>query len=170
MSKEIWLISDTHFNHKNMIEWRTGRPGFSSVEEMNQLMIDNWNSNIKQGDIVYHLGDVFMGSQDWFKSNWPRLNGRKRLIVGNHDDIKFLSCGGFFSKVLMWRKFQEFGILLSHVPLDKGSLYNWKSDEYLHNVHGHTHRNNHEDVDTYTNICVEQTNYKPINIEEVRKK
>lgn len=181
MSRDIWVISDTHFRHSNILKFKdsaTGelvRPGFSDVDEMDEHMIERWNSVVKQGDIVYHLGDVVMGDKEWFKQNWPRLNGSKRLIVGNHDDIKFLASGGFFKKVQMWRMFPEFGLMLSHVPLhpsnllrlrDKGGI--WPDEcENLLNVHGHIHQNKSPDG-PYENVSVEAINYTPVNIEDLR--
>jgi len=181
--KDIWIVSDTHFNHENVLKF-VGDKGqlvrdFSSVEEMNETMINNWNSVVKPGDKVYHLGDVFFGEQAWFKKMWPRLKGAKRLVVGNHDDIKFLSSGGFFSKVSMWRMFPEFGLLLTHVPVHPSNLKilvaedNYKegdcgqTQKTFLNVHGHIHQNNSPEG-PYRNVCVEQTNYTPINIEELR--
>lgn len=72
----VFLISDTHFGHANIIKY-AGRP-FDSVEEMNEAMVDNWNSVVKQGDKVYHLGDVTMNSKSL--DILSRLNGRKVLI------------------------------------------------------------------------------------------
>ena len=169
MSRNIWLISDTHFNHENILGFKDSedspiRP-FSSVEEMNETMIENWNSVVKPGDKVYHLGDVFFGSKDEFKRLWPRLNGSKRLIVGNHDDIKFLSSGGFFQKVSMWRVFTEFGLLLTHTPQHQSALTGKRRG--LLNVHGHIHQNSSPEG-PYKCVCVEQTNYTPVNLEELR--
>jgi calcineurin-like phosphoesterase family protein len=166
----IWVTSDTHFNHQNIFNFRDSegfkvRP-FDSVEEMNQTMIDNWNSVVRQGDKVYHLGDVFFGSKDAFKSLWPKLNGSKRLIVGNHDDIPFMSSGGFFQKVQMWRIFREWNISMSHVPMHNSTFYNYKEDRPSLNVHGHIH-NNPSPPGPYHCVCVEQTNYTPVNIEEL---
>ena len=185
MTKDIWVISDTHFRHANILKFKDQygnlvRPGFADVDEMDEHMIERWNSVVKPGDIVYHLGDVVMNSNDdytWFKKNWPRLNGSKRLIVGNHDDIKFLSAGGFFKKVSMWRMFPEFGLMLSHVPLHESSLLRLreKSGKYpadcetLLNVHGHIHQNP-SPPGPYRNVSVEAINYTPINIEELRVK
>jgi calcineurin-like phosphoesterase family protein len=160
----IWVTSDTHFNHENILSFDNGRPEFDSVEAMNEFIIDQWNSVVRPGDKVYHLGDVFFGSKDWFRSNWPRLKGSKRLIVGNHDDIKFLSSGAFFKKVLLWRALKDFGIVLTHTPLHPSSLMRWKN---VKNVHGHTHRNSLQD-DRYINVSVEQTGYRPVNLEELR--
>ena len=185
MAKNIWVISDTHFRHANILKFKDQygnlvRPGFADVDEMDEHMIERWNSVVKPGDIVYHLGDVVMNSNDdyaWFKKNWPRLNGSKRLIVGNHDDIKFLSSGGFFKKVSMWRMFPEFGLLLSHVPVHSASamLYGSKDTGLLTtpfqllNVHGHIHQNP-SPAGPYRCVCVEQIDYTPVNIDELRIK
>jgi calcineurin-like phosphoesterase family protein len=169
MTSNIWVISDTHFSHSNILRFTDSqgnpvRPGFSSVEHMNECMIDSWNAVVRPGDKVYHLGDVFFGDRSVFQHLWPKLHGSKRLIVGNHDDIPYLSCGGFFKQVYMWRMFTEFGLLLSHVPLHIDSLYRSKSDKPMLNVHGHIH-NNPSPPGPYHCVCVEHTNYTPVNIE-----
>jgi len=170
---DIWITSDTHFNHVNILRFtdsNTGklvRPNFKDVTDMNETMIRNWNSVVKPGDKVYHLGDVFFGDKEWFKRMWPRLNGSKRLIVGNHDDIKFLSSGGFFQKVAMWRQFTEFGIIMTHVPIHYSGLFRIKNMETpMLNVHGHIHQNK-SPKGPYYNVCVEQTNYTPVNLEDL---
>ena len=183
MTRSIWVVSDTHFFHENVLKFtdsKTGlrvRPEFDTVEQMDECMMDNWNSVVKQGDIVYHLGDVFIGNKEKFKTMWPKLKGSKRLIVGNHDDVKFLASGGFFQKVAMWRMFPEFGLMLSHAPLHDSSLLRlfdrngtYPDDaEMLLNVHGHTHSNG-SPPGPYRSVCVELTGYKPVNIEELRIK
>jgi len=177
---DIWVISDTHFFHSNILKFTDSTTGklirgsrFDSVEEMNECMLDNWNSVVKPGDKVYHLGDVFIGPKEDFQKFWPKLNGSKRLIVGNHDDIKFLASGGFFSKVQMWRMFPEFGLLFSHVPLDPSGLRRGApTDEnapMLLNVHGHIHQNP-SPTEHHRNVSVEAIDYTPINIEELRIK
>ena len=182
---DIWVISDTHFHHANILTFTDSEGNlvrgsrFSSVEEMDECMLENWNSVVKPGDKVYHLGDVMMGDKEHFTKFWSRLNGSKRLIVGNHDDIKFLSSGGFFAKVQYWRMFDEFGLMLTHVPLNEESLYrypkkddpsSWKDGRVpLLNIHGHIHQNP-SPPGRYRCVCVEQINYTPINIEVLRIK
>lgn len=166
MSRNIWVTSDTHFGHSNILNFTDDkglpvRP-FDSVQEMNQTMVDRWNSVVRPGDKVYHLGDVFFGPKDDFKRLWPRLMGSKRLVVGNHDDIKFLSSGGFFQKVYMWRLFKEHGVLLTHVPLHESSIRGGGI-----NVHGHIHQQS-SPKGPYKCVCVEQTDYTPVNIEDLR--
>lgn len=183
--RDIWVISDTHLFHNNILHFkdkdgsRVRGDRFDNVEQMNECMLENWNSVVKPGDIVYHLGDVFMGDKENFKKFWPKFNGSKRLVVGNHDDIIFLSQGGFFKKVQMWRMFPEFGLLFSHVPLQINSLYRYGSKDDLENtivepelmlnVHGHIHQNPSPEG-PYRCVCVEHTDYTPVNIEELRIK
>lgn len=162
----IWVTSDTHFGHENMLSFKDeyGKPvrPFHSVGEMNETIIENWNRVVKPGDKVYHLGDVFFGPKDDFKKLWPRLNGKKRLIVGNHDDIKFLAQGNFFQKIYMWRLFKEFGIILTHVPINQDNFRVGSK-----NVHGHIHQKR-SPPGPYQCVCVEHTNYTPVNIESLR--
>jgi len=177
--KNIWLISDTHFFHSNILKFTDDNGElirgklFDTVEQMNECMLDNWNSVVKPGDIVYHLGDVMMGNKEEFKKYWKQLNGSKRLIVGNHDDIKWMAQNELFTKILMWRMFTEFGLLLSHVPIHESGLRRGSpTDEtapMLLNIHGHIHQNP-SPTEHHRCVCVEQINYTPINIEEVRVK
>ncbi len=78
-----FYIADTHFGHEAIIGL-CGRP-FNSVREMDDYLVDAWNSTVKQTDIVYHLGDFSFGGAAHAKQIFRRLNGRKRLILGNHD-------------------------------------------------------------------------------------
>ena len=73
----VFFTSDTHFGSKRTLEL-SKRP-FSSVEEMDTTLINNWNSMIKPNDIVYHLGDF--GDYDVLK----KLNGRIFLVLGNYE-------------------------------------------------------------------------------------
>jgi calcineurin-like phosphoesterase family protein len=171
MSRDIWVSSDLHYNHANILTFfdYNGKRvrDFENVDEMNQCILEKHNEKVKPGDIWYNLGDVFFGDKDKFKKDWPKFNGRKRLIVGNHDDIKFLSSGGFFQKVQMWRQFPEYELIMSHVPLHESSLYRGKDlSAPMLNVHGHIHTNP-APSDMHYCVCVEQTNYEPIHIEDL---
>lgn len=79
---KTWLISDTHFNHERIIEY-CNRP-FKNVNDMNENIIKNWNSVVKNGDKVYHLGDFGFGSKEQIKNIVSQLNGDIYLIRGNH--------------------------------------------------------------------------------------
>jgi calcineurin-like phosphoesterase family protein len=80
----LWFTSDTHFGHGNIIRY-CNRP-FKSVDEMNEVLIRNWNSVVQPGDEVWHLGDVAFGSMEKAHACIRRLNGTKHLVWGNHDE------------------------------------------------------------------------------------
>lgn len=137
----IWLISDTHFNHNKDFIWRAR--GFNSIEEMNEAIIYNWNKKVQDDDIVYHLGDLIMGDLDEGLEKIKQLKGKIRLTIGNHDTNKRLAA---FSSLPNIEDIQ-FGyrltkgkktFMLTHFPLltdnyDKGKVYSF---------HGHTHSKN----------------------------
>lgn len=166
MGRKIYVISDTHFGHENIIKF-CNRP-FSNRYEMNHHIRENWNKLVKDEDIVYHLGDVYFG-QDW-QGETPRnflrsLKGRKRLVLGNHDNGLDHTLRDVFQKIMVWRMFPEFGLLLTHVPVHPSSL----SEKCPINVHGHIH-NRQSPSKEYRNVSVEMINYTPINIEELKVK
>jgi calcineurin-like phosphoesterase family protein len=174
--RDIWLISDTHFGHSNILGFRDKDANlirgnlFSSVEEMDEYMITQWNRYVKPGDIVYHLGDLFFGDKETFLSNFKRLNGKKRLIVGNHDDIKWIAQRELFEKIMMWRMFPEFGLLLTHTPQHESTMYEGRFKNFPEpplNVHGHIHQNP-SPTPMHRCVCVEHIDYTPIHIEDVR--
>ena len=142
---------------------------FSTVEEMDEALMDNWNSVVKPGDKVYHLGDVTFGNKEnYIKNIHKRLNGKKRLIVGNHDDVKFLA--PYFEKVMLWRMFPDWGLLMTHVPVHRSTLGEDRFDgKGMINLHGHIHQNPSPEG-PYKCVCVEQPhmNYTPMNIEELK--
>jgi calcineurin-like phosphoesterase family protein len=125
----IFFISDTHWHHRNILEYDQ-RP-FSSIEERDQTLIDNWNAIVKETDEIFHLGDVGFGVTVEFLA---RLNGKKYLIRGNHDRyIKKSVLRLAFAWVEKCYFFDREGValLLSHWP-DEGIKDRW-------NIHGHQH-------------------------------
>ncbi len=174
---EIFVISDTHFGHANIIKY-CNRP-FRDTHEMDECMIANWNTEISPQDKVYHLGDVYFGGgypndatssrDDKIDGLLSRLNGHKRLILGNHDVGKDKHLLKHFDKIGMWRMFPEFGLLLTHVPVHESTLGENPESRQLTNLHGHIHQNR-SPKGRYKNVCVEWTNYGPINIEDLKVK
>ena len=85
-----FFTSDQHFGHANILKYESknrinqwGRP-FRSVDEMDEYLIDRWNESVNHTDEVYVLGD-FSFKRSFMEEYLPLLNGRKFLIVGNHD-------------------------------------------------------------------------------------
>lgn len=161
---EIWVTSDTHFGHENIIKY-SNRP-FHDVTDMDETLIHNWNMLVQPGDKVYHLGDVWMGSGERAYHNLRRLNGKKRLILGNHDNPLSAPLK-IFQKIMLFRSFRDLGLMLTHVPVHPSSII--RAGEGAINVHGHIHTNP-SPPGPYRCVCVEQTDYMPVNIEKLRVK
>lgn len=162
---KTYFIADTHFNHKNILEY-CNRP-FSNVEEMNEKLIENWNNTVKKDDIVYMLGDFCMGNKEEIKKFTEKLNGRKFLITGNHDRYNmrtFMELGfeKVYDKPILFDNF----IILSHIP-----LFLPENMPYA-NIFGHVHNDEKYASVTKNSFCVsvERINYKPISYEEIKKR
>lgn len=168
MVHEKWFISDTHFFHANMLKFTDNRyldkpriRPFSSLEEMHELMIQNWNMHVKDNDYVYHLGDVTFQYHAPFSELMSRLKGKKRLIVGNHDKIWNPALRKWFEKADLWKGFKDGNFTASHLPLRLDGLR-----DGAFNVHGHTHQNFMGDP-RYINVCVEVRNYTPVHLDTI---
>ncbi len=79
----ILFTSDTHFFHERVIQY-SNRP-FKDKEEMNEFMIQQWNRKVSPQDTIYHLGDFSFASKEKTERVLQRLNGKKILVLGNHD-------------------------------------------------------------------------------------
>jgi calcineurin-like phosphoesterase family protein len=167
----IFVISDTHFRHENILTFKdeTGafiRPGFANVEEMDEHMIACWNKVVTPSDHVYHLGDVTMlrgSGASRIKPLLDRLNGHKRLVMGNHDHMPADWYMQWFEKVKGQNMID--GWLMTHYPVHPASLGRAKA-----NVHGHIHERRvllspHHPDPRYINVSVEAVNYTPIALE-----
>jgi calcineurin-like phosphoesterase family protein len=165
---KIWIISDTHFNHINIIKY-CNRP-FNTVEEMNDTLIKNWNKNILKKDLVYHLGDFSFYNNDSSSKILKKLNGRKRLILGNHD----IESNNYYRKI-GFEEVYEFPIILSEFYiLSHKPIYLNNTMPYI-NIHGHIHSNeiicfDKDNKNHYFNACVENNNYSPILLNDICKK
>lgn len=159
-----FCISDTHFNHNNIISY-CGRP-FSSLEEMNNRLITNWNEIVQPDDTVYFLGDFAFGIKDNIKKFAQQLNGQKFIVLGNHDrkpaayleaSFKIAVESFIIPKTIFNTKLD---IVLTHKPII--------SDNY--NIHGHIHDmqlNSIYNEHMHFNASVENIDYKPIDIEKI---
>lgn len=166
MNNKIWFISDTHFGHAatfekfQKVDGTPLRP-FTSVDEMNSTMIKNWNNTVGKDDLVYHLGDIVMN-----KKYLPLIgacNGRKRLIMGNHDQEHVTEYLKYFENVYGVKVLK--GLILSHVPLERHSVV----PRMGVNVHGHLHGFDIPDG-AYYSVCVENINYTPISLEDLKER
>lgn len=164
----IYLISDTHFNHKNIIAYEN-RP-FQSVAEMNSALIHNWNQIIHPDDTVIHLGDVGLGSETMLKIIVPALNGHKILIMGNHDTKSksfYHDCGFEEAVHTKMLTYHGYCIYLSHRPESRPG----DGQKYDLHFYGHIHDKFADTMPTVARngacLCVERWDYKPVDIDEV---
>lgn len=166
----VFLVSDTHFGHSNICKFTRDdgsklRP-WETSEEMNEAMIKLWNDTVRPNDKVYHVGDVVIKRKDL--EILDRLNGDKVLIRGNHDIFKLSDYAKYFRDIRGTHKMDKF--IISHYPIHPESISHWCSC----NIHGHTHYRNvlnsdgSEDI-RYFNVSVENTEFKPILFEKVKK-
>jgi calcineurin-like phosphoesterase family protein/2'-5' RNA ligase len=153
-----YLMGDLHLDHANIIRF-CARP-FADINDMNNVLVNNWNYTVKDSDTVYFVGDLVYGKSSRDPDYWINiLNGNIEFIRGNHDarikDAK--------DYTILEYKHQKFLVLHypDRVPED------W--DGWV--IHGHKHNNNMRDYpfingETKTiNVGVELIGYKPINID-----
>ena len=157
----IWVTSDFHFNHKNILN--TCRK-FESIEEHNEYIIKQYNSVVGKDDLVYVLGDAAWNPLKESKALIERLHGRKILIIGNHDQGSigaYKSIG--FIDVINHPVYYSSKIILSHYPVQE--CYN---NPFCINVHGHLHQAVLT-LPNYFNCNIELHDFKPINMKEYEK-
>ena len=179
----VFLVSDTHFGHAGVCRFTLNdgvtklRP-WTDPDEMDEEMIKRWNNTVRPNDKVYHLGDVVINRKAM--KTLARLNGDKVLIRGNHDIFRDDEYREYFRELRAYHVMN--GCILSHIPVHTESL-----GRFGVNIHGHTHANRvkkirgvdvrtgellySDEIDPrYHCVCVEQTDFAPILLEDVFKR
>jgi calcineurin-like phosphoesterase family protein len=132
----VFVTSDTHFGHANIIKY-CNRP-FDSVSEMDESLIQRWNTRVGVADTVYFLGDFGMCSDDRKLEILSQLNGDIKFIMGNHDK-KYRSCSSMKDLLLgevldnihyMSHEGKDF--VMCHYPIE-----DWPDGAIM--LHGHVH-------------------------------
>lgn len=168
--RNVWFSSDTHYYHGNIIKY-SSRP-FSSVEEMNEVMIERHNALVKPGDIWYFLGDfAFAKNRKEHDAILERLNGKKIMITGNHDRS---SCYGSIQWDEVYDRVLEVEIIpgepawtLAHFP-----HLSWnRSHHGAFHLHGHTHGSLPFDLKVRRlDVGVDTHDFKPWSVDEIKEK
>jgi calcineurin-like phosphoesterase family protein len=160
------IISDTHFGHHNILGY-CNRP-FNDVGHMTEELIKRWNSIVKNGDLVYHLGDFGFTNAHDTREIVSRLNGDIYFIKGNHDRL-----GSGFYKDVFYQYSQHPIIVENFYILSHKPMFVNENMPYV-NIHGHLH--NTPDVHPefvinprYFNASVECINYTPMNFDTIKK-
>jgi calcineurin-like phosphoesterase family protein len=139
---EIYLSSDLHLFHNRDFIYK--ERGFSSIDEMNKEILNNWNTTINKDDIVYILGDIILQGDRPLEdciSFFKNFNGKKYLIVGNHDSnakIEAFRKDNIFEDIQFGYRIRcgKRHFFLSHYPTIVSNKDNPKK---VYNLCGHTH-------------------------------
>lgn len=178
---KTFFTSDTHFFHEKIINF-CSRP-FKNAEEMNEKLIENWNSVVGEDDTVFHLGDFIFGGAKCANEILDRLNGKIHLIFGNHD-IKNIKQGFInrFENVIPQKQIKIEGrsIYLNHYPfLCYGGSYRgdtnavWQLYGHVHSGPGSNGLDCNRLVSTFPyqyDVGVDNNNYTPISYYQVKEK
>lgn len=166
----IYFTADTHFGHQNVIRF-CGRP-FADANEMDETLIENWNSRVNGNDTVYVLGDMFFRSTNT-ESILKRLRGKKRLIVGNHDGswMTKLDVSRYFASIDSFLEMSDgkHSLTLCHYP-----MLTWKHEKKSYMVHGHIHNDTSADFwpqfaarENVLNAGTDINGFAPVAFEEL---
>lgn len=171
---KIFITSDCHFNHKNVIAYEPGSRGFfKSIEEMNEAIIYNWNSVVSSEDTIYVCGDFFMGPLDRIEPILKRLNGHIILIRGNHDTpnrIKVFKNYGIEVKDIDYIQYKGRFFILCHFPIASPEFIQMVRQDNSEVVllYGHIHSNAPKGyVDGTYHIGMDTNHLTPISLEQI---
>lgn len=163
-ANKIWVTSDTHFNHKNILVYEAANRPFADKQEMDAALIERWNSKVGQNDIVIHLGDFAFANASKISEIASQLNGKIYLLLGNHDRVRKFDWNSLgFTKVISEPFLLDGKFIFSHEPLvhvPDGKV----------NVFGHVHGSDHFKTvaDNAFCVCVERHMCYPVAYEYIR--
>jgi calcineurin-like phosphoesterase family protein len=175
----IYFTSDSHYGHAKILEY-CNRP-FSSIEEMNDEMVKRWNSRVRDGDTVYHLGDFSMGRKENTQIR-RQLAGRVILVKGNHDRSTEHMLASGFEEVHKRLMIEVDGkkIYLAHIPVHLPDVTSTRDnhrnyppeltqaplDSYDYFLCGHIHNAWKRQGNTI-NVGVDVSNFYPLTFAEL---
>jgi len=160
---EVNFISDTHFDHKNIIRY-CNRP-FNSTRQMNQTLVKNWHDTVGNDDHVFFLGDMSYGKDRRPIDYWlGKLNGKISYIRGNHDKDIINRATIIHSHYGI--KYNDYKFLLMHDPHRPKGYDGWI-------IHGDKHNNNLKEYpfinqkNKTVNVCAELVDYTPLSLDRL---
>lgn len=169
----IYLTSDTHFNHANILKYEPVSRPFNTIEEMNEVIVERWNSRVSDEDTIYILGDFFMGKLEDIEPIYSRLKGKKILVRGNHDQnnrLKLLKELGLEIKDIEYLKYKGRYFILCHFPIANEEFIKMviEDNSEVVNLYGHIHSKAPKGYHNGTyHVGVDTNNLYPISLDEV---
>ena len=167
-----YFTSDTHFGHANIIKY-CDRP-YSSLSEMDENLVVNWNKVVRPNDSIYHLGDFTLGREEEARAYFSRLNGKISVIPGGHDK-RWVSKGEYISKsgypVVVLSPLETVKVNISGITqlivLCHYAMLVWDRSHYgSWHLYGHTHCNLHP-LPNSLDVGIDCWNYFPVSLEQV---
>lgn len=165
---DFFITSDTWFGRPHILQI-ANRSQFSSIQSMNKQFIKKWNSAVKPGDTIFHLGN-FAWDPSTAKAILDKLNGNIYFMLGNSDDA-ILEVEHEFDNVAIIEdqiiELPEFNSVLCHYPIE---VWNGKSAGVIH-FHGHTVFSHKTDLSlgNRVNVCLDFWNYSPIKYSTIKE-
>lgn len=136
----VFFTSDNHFYHKNIKKFRPNTRQGETVAEMNELMIEKWNSQVRPHDMVFALGDFSFGTADQTFNIIAQLHGQIHLIYGNHDKVirSNSEVRGLFASTAEYREItvNEKHVVMLHYPMREWNRMHRGSYHLFGHVHG----------------------------------
>ena len=159
-----YYTSDLRVDHHNIMKYQD-RP-FDNVDEMRSGIIENWNRKIHDSDSVYILGNTCSSKKE-FKSLMNELNGKKYVLIGDHDakGVQNMNLANvIFCPLIYQIKDRKSDVVLCHFP-----IYEWPvCSKKTYHLHGHTHGSigiNYKEC--AFDVGTDLWNYEPVSLEEI---
>jgi calcineurin-like phosphoesterase family protein len=163
-AETIFVISDLHLGHANIIRYCSRPFLYSEPGEMDHVLIKNWNYTVSQRDQVFHLGDLRYGKEARsFQHYRKKLHGQAVFIAGNHDE------GETGAVPFTCLESEGLRFLLLHDPADAPAAF----DGWV--IHGHYHNNDLSSypfmnfIDRRINASAEVIGYIPVSLDEITR-
>lgn len=176
----MWFTADLHLGHRSIIDF-CKRP-FRSVGEMDNILIRNWNTVVKEGDLIYVLGDLTLRGFSDTTTYCRKLNGEIHIVPGSHDkkwlrhmekdDVPLYSKEGIVTilpplhttYITNYRHDKKLVIVLCHYALrvwDKSHFNSWQ-------LYGHSH-GRLRPIGKQYDIGTDHNGFFPIHLDELYK-
>lgn len=188
-NRRLWFTSDTHYNHKNICRGVTSwidaddvTRDFKTLDQMNDQIVNNLNSLVKQDDILIHLGDWSFGGFEYIEEFRKRIHCKEiHLVLGNHDHHianNRENIQSLFTSVHQYLELEvkKLKCKLGQGPIDQKYVlmhypitsWNKMNDGVIH-LHGHVHlpHNLRVGLGKTMDVGVDGNNIFPIDATEV---
>ena len=158
----VYFTADTHFGHA--AARALYRRPFASVAEMDEALVARWNETVGPDDEVWHLGDfvVRRGAAEAAAALLARLNGRKRLVIGNNDQPAVAALPGWSAPAVHYAEVEAdgVGVVLCHYAFRtwRNAARGWV------NLHGHSHARLRPPLPRQADVGVDAHDFRPVTL------